>query len=55
MCVTEYTPQLFVWEHINRMIRLPPDGPDCRDANRGRLSNMEAADSCLEELLDQLR
>lgn len=37
------------------MIRSPPDGPDGRDADRGWLSNVEPTDSCLEELLDQLR
>lgn len=33
----------------------PPDGPDRGDADGGRLAVMKAADSGLEELLDELR
>lgn len=43
---------LGVWSR--REMGSPPDGPDRRDADRGRLSDVEAADGCLEELLDQL-
>lgn len=35
-------------------MRSPPDGPDGRDADRGRLSHVEPTDGRLEELLDQL-
>lgn len=33
----------------------PPDGPDRRDADGRRLALVEAADSGLEKLLDELR